>query len=569
MRINHNVAALNTSRQLATNTFETNKSIEKLSSGLRINRAGDDAAGLSISEKMRGQIRGLAQAQRNIQDGISLIQTSEGALTEVHSILQRSRELAVQAGNDTNTNEDKQNIQNEIDQLRNEVDKIANYTEFNTIKLLNKPASTGTAILDNLQKGWLAASEKLVQDTFGIGGKNSNFSIILDTTIDGPGNTLAMVQYSFTPGVPGPGGNLQLHLDMADFTNSTYPNGGGFIANDRIIAHEMTHAAMAASINISTGMHSWFMEGTAEAVQGADERLSFSMGGMTSQQLADRIGTGSSAWGGTSDDYSMGYAAVRYLDYLISNNGGSGVKDIITNMASNTTLELEDAINANVQLNGLGINTLADFATQFRSAAAGGGVHYINTVLIPALANSDTGSILGSDRASSIGGGAAVKNNSDVVDESGYGTITSDPLTSYVEIWPSNTTADSIHIQVGANSDQHMDIQSTDVRSSSLGISAADVITNAGAAITIFDSAIKNVSMFRSSLGALQNRLEHSLLIAHNSEENLTAAESRIRDVDMAKEMMSQTKSNILAQAAQAMLAQANQQPQGVLQLLR
>lgn len=571
MRINHNIAVINTRSQLEANTSRTNRSIEKLSSGMRINRAGDDAAGLSISEKMRGQIRGLAQAQRSIQDGLSLIQTGEGALNEVNSILQRGRELAVQAGAGSNTDSDKQNIQNEIHQLRDEVDRIANNTQFNTIKLLNKPSSTGNAIIDNLQKGWLAASEKLIIDTFGIDGNNSTLAILLDTTIDGPGNTLAMVQYSFTPGVPGPGGNLQLHMDMADFTNTTYPNGGGVIANDRIIAHEMTHAAMAASINVVTGMQSWFMEGTAEAVQGADERLTGTLGGMTSQDMADRIGDGSTPWGGTSDDYSMGYAAVRYMDYLIAKNGGNGVRDIITSMAADTTLTLEAAINGNAQLGTLSINTLSDFANQFRSSAAGGGVEFINTVLAPALSNSDTGSILGSDRGASLGGTIPLKNNADVVDESFFGAITSDPLSSYKEDWASFTTApvEKTLIQVGANANQQMEIASMDIRTSSLGIASIDVIADASGAITRFDKAIQNVSAYRSTYGALQNRLEHSLSIARNSQENLTLAESRIRDVDMAKEMVSQTKSSILTQAAQAMLAQANQQPQGVLQLLR
>jgi len=136
MIINHNISALNTYRQLSINDSNTQKSLEKLSSGLRINRAGDDAAGLAISEKMRGQIRGLDQAQRNAQDGISLIQTAEGALNETHSILQRMRELVVQAANDTNTTEDRANIQKEIAQLKSEIDRIATDTEFNTKKLL-------------------------------------------------------------------------------------------------------------------------------------------------------------------------------------------------------------------------------------------------------------------------------------------------------------------------------------------------------------------------------------------------------------------------------------------------
>jgi flagellin len=270
MRINHNIAALNTYRQLTAGTLAASKSMEKLSSGLRINRAGDDAAGLAISEKMRGQIRGLEMAAKNAQDGISMIQTAEGALNETHAILQRMRELAVQAANDTNTTADRDEIQKEIDQLVNEIDRIGNTTEFNTQKLLS-------------------------------GG-----------------------------------------------INGTY-------------------------------------------------------------------------------------------------------------------------------------------------------------------------------------------------------------------------------FQIGANNGQTITLSINDMRAAALGVNALMVDTNANAnsAITKIDAAISRVSSERSKLGAIQNRLEHTINNLGTAAENLTAAESRIRDVDMAKEMMEFTKNNILSQAAQAMLAQANQLPQGVLQLLR
>jgi flagellin len=271
MRINHNIAALNTYRQLSTAANSQSKSMEKLSSGLRINRAGDDAAGLSISEKMRGQVRGLEQASRNAQDGISMIQTAEGALNETHSILQRMRELAVQGANDTNTTEDRDAIEAELDQLTSEIDRIAGQTQFNKKNLLD--------------------------------------------------------------------GSLDATLQIG--------------AND------------GQDINITIG--------------------------------------------------TMNATALTVADANIS----------------------------------------------------------------------------------------------------------------------------------------------------------VDTAANASASIANLDSAIEAVSTQRSSLGAYQNRLEHTINNLDTSAENLTASESRIRDVDMAKEMMNQTKQSILAQASQAMLAQANQQPQGVLQLLR
>ncbi|USB32838.1 flagellin Hag [Paenibacillus sp. YPG26] len=298
MIINHNIAALNTHRQLAVNTGNTNKSIEKLSSGLRINRAGDDAAGLAISEKMRGQIRGLDMASKNAQDGISLIQTAEGALNETHSILQRMRELAVQSSNDTNTDKDRGALQSEVDELAKEITRISNTTEFNTKKLLDGSAASGSGVTSSA--------------------------------------------------------NLTFHIGA---------------------------------------------------------------------------------------------------------NAGQSI-----------TLEIKAMDSSTLGVSASGAGNAS--ATGTTAAAVTGGI--------------------------------------------------------------------SISTQASAN-----------------------------AAITTINTAIETVSTERAKLGAYQNRLEHTINNLNTSSENLTAAESRIRDVDMAKEMMSQTKNNILAQAAQAMLAQANQQPQGVLQLLR
>lgn len=572
MRINHNIAALNTHRQFNGAVSTLGKAMEKLSSGQRISRAGDDAAGLAISEKMRAQIRGLEQSSRNAQDAISLLQTAEGGLEVVHDLLQRGRELSVQASNDTNTEDDRSAIQKEIDEITKEIDRIANDTEFNKKKLLNQSSVSPQdkeAVLENLKKGWLAASESLVSSALGIGGKNMDLKISLLDTIDGESNTAARVSYSHY-GTPGPAASLELQIDMADFSPTSWPDGnGGMISQDRIIAHEMVHAAMAASVNVSTGMQTWFMEGVAEAVHGADERLSITLADMSTQSLVSRIGTGTSAWGGTSDDYSMAYAAVRYMDKLIADNGGAGVKDIISTMAADTTLTLNDAIAGNAALNAVGITSISTFASKFTSSGTGGGVEFIENDLRPNLSNGDTGSLIGSDRAASIGGSATSYTDSTIVDESAYGTVKDDPLSSYNEEWPEITiTGSKLTMQVGANTDQSMQVTLADVKSGSLGIAQIDVESNPDGSIEAFDNAITLVSDYRSKFGAFQNRLEHAMQVSQNSVENLTSAESRIRDVDMAKEMMDQTKQSILSQAAQAMLAQANQQPQGVLQLL-
>jgi flagellin len=392
MRINHNIAALNTYRQLGQANNAMSSSMEKLSSGLRINRAGDDAAGLAISEKMRAQVRGLDQAQSNAQDGISLIQTAEGALNETHSILQRMRELAVQAGNDTNTTEDRGEIQKEINQLTSEINRIGNTTEFNTQKLLNGEKTTATT---------------------GVAG---DFDITLgtaDITIDGKTFT-----YSASTGTTGSWNDA---TELATLIEADAD------LKDKYAA---TNASGALNLVQETGQES----STAPSVTGAT--------------LAT---TTTGVEGGAALQFQIG-----------------------ANENQSLSLEISD-----MRANALGLT----------------------------------------------GSGASFTATTDVTN---------------------GTDATGVE--------------------SALDVSTHD---NAANAVTAIQNAIDNVSAERSKLGATQNRLDHTINNLGTSSENLTAAESRIRDVDMAKEMMNQTKNSILAQASQAMLAQANQQPQGVLQLLR
>ncbi|MFB9973257.1 flagellin [Allobacillus sp. SKP2-8] len=365
MRINHNIAALNTHNQLTNNSNNIQKSLEKLSSGLRINRAGDDAAGLAISEKMRGQIRGLEMAQKNAQDGISLIQTAEGALNETHSILQRMRELSVQAANDTNETSDRTAIKEELDQLSEEVKRIADTTQFN--------------------------GQDLLKGSFGV------------------------------------------QLD----TNAT------------------------------------------DLAVGSDGVIDLNIGGMEASKKIDLTVNGTKI---TATD-QVGNAQV------IDAGSAEGVSKTLDFNSFGLSITLEDA-------------TLADLDGSISTSAQG-------------------------DK----------------------------------------------NLQVGANSDQKIALTIGDMSDEGLGVEKADLQvsthSDAESTIGVIDDAIKAVSKQRSELGAVQNRLDHTINNLGASAENLTAAESRIRDVDMAAEMMEFTKNNILSQASQAMLAQANQQPQGVLQLLQ
>ncbi|WP_141506474.1 flagellin [Paenibacillus luteus] len=402
MRINHNIAALNTSRQLGINNGGAQKSLEKLSSGLRINRAGDDAAGLAISEKMRGQIRGLDMASKNAQDSISLIQTAEGALSETHSILQRMRELSVQSSNDTNTDSDRKELQAEVKQLITELDRIGNTTEFNTKKLL-----------DGSAKGVTDAVK-------GTGSVNNNSSVnITKANIDA----------------------FNTALDTESGVNGAY-----------------------------------MIVKTAEATSGTFTAADFKIIGPDGTELA----------------------------------------------GTNTT---------KLTLSSSGIATVSGGTGTTKTAAV--------TLAVGGLGNMKVGE--------------------SITLVFGKAEVASSDLDS------------SIMTQIGANSGQTAFISVGDMRAEAIGVKDIDISSKFGAATAIetVNNALTKVSSQRSSLGAMQNRLEHTISNLGAASENLTAAESRIRDVDMAKEMMEFTKNNILTQAAQAMLAQANQQPQGVLQLLR
>ncbi len=419
MIINHNMNALNAHRNMTGNTAASGKSMEKLSSGLRINRAGDDAAGLAISEKMRGQIRGLDQAQRNSQDGISMIQTAEGALNETHSILQRMRELAVQSSNDTNVDADRKSIQDEMTQLTSEIDRISNTTEFNTQKLLDGSFSG---------KFQIGANE----------GQNVGLQI-------GKMNST----------------NLGLVSTISTAQGSTAGNANNAVLADGVYT---VNAAKDALVDVDGNTVATIAGGKVTA------------GGVEVMDLS------------TKEILDAG------AQVTISGNGAK--YDIKNTIAANASSNLP-AGNYEVK----GTNLIKD-------GKLVGDVTDKTSVLVDGVTIT----------AADLG-------------------ITADLLTDGFEFT----------------------------------INGSDVSTrkNAEGSITTINKAIETVSTERSKLGAMQNRLEHTINNLGTSSENLTAAESRVRDVDMAKEMMTFSKNNILSQAAQAMLAQANQQPQGVLQLLR
>lgn len=433
MTVQHNMTAMNANRQLGISNSNLAKSTEKLSSGYKINRAGDNAAGLAISEKMRGQIRGLDQASSNAEDGISLIQTAEGNLQESQNIIQRMRELAVQASSDTNTNDDRTQIQQEIQQLTEEVDRIANTTEFNTKKLLDGSCAGSSSY---------KAGQSSVEGTFANGVVKVNQIVTSMSQVIGKDDVIRI-----------------------EFTRDSELGG-------------VTKTSAVSLGAIATSLH-----GTKVSVQ----------------DMSTATGT-----------ITISSAAFTDVDTAKTESGYSTATDDITFTISNAgNIKAGDVITINLQKCDL--------------------------------------------------------NN------------------------PKNTGEDALRLQVGANGGQEVQVQIKSMKAKDLGITqtsiaiingesttgtigaALDVTSQAGASLAIeaYDNALQNVSTERAKMGAMQNRLEHTINNLDTSAENLQSAESNIRDTDMAEEMTKYSKNNILMQAGQSMLAQANQSNQGVLSLLQ
>lgn len=538
MIINHNIAALNTHRQLLGNTANASKSLEKLSSGLRINRAGDDAAGLAISEKMRAQIRGLDMASKNAQDGISLIQTAEGALNETHSILQRMREIADQSANGTNTADDRAALQEEVKQLKDEIDRIGNTTEFNTQKLLNGnlKSAGGASVAQDTTTG--AAVAKL---TTGKVTGSGSINQTLSGTINFAEETVKI-----------DGSDIKVDWSKLTTEEQNVLKGASTDALSRnkaaeLIVNKINEAIDASGKNVAhisgyidTAGKLVLESGTkginSSIVEGSNGVLKKAMGsGVQSAGTTNYNGT--SVGSGTKADLTVN-GVLMELNF----SGIGAFTNGTTTMASGA------------QVLASGINAAID-AYNATTGKATGEEGFIEHVAVSATTDgrfqisSESGPVTLSDRV----GGTAISDlglSNAQTEASGNGGVT---------------------FQIGANRGQTISFGIGDMRTASLGLSNVDISTasSASEALTSLDSAIKTVSAQRSKMGAVQNRLEHTINNLQTASENLTAAESRIRDVDMAKEMMDFTKSNILSQAAQAMLAQANQQPQGVLQLLR
>ena len=464
MVVQHNMQAANANRMLNVTTSAQSKSTEKLSSGYRINRAADDAAGLTISEKMRKQIRGLDQASTNAQDGVSSVQTAEGALTEVHSMLQRMNELATQAANGTNSKDsDRQAIQDEIDQLTTEIDRVSETTKFNETYLLKGEAGTKTINMKAHDAG------------------------LKGTLTDNGDGTATFVMDSLKDG------------DSVSIGGKTYTIGSKKADVDAVVKAKITQASDKFTVN--------GQEITIVANYTADKAADQKAGKYTLDDAKALVKEGATVKVGT-DEYKV-----------MTDKGGDGIDDTDASV-----------ISKDVAYN---------------------------------LASKE---LLAANQIGDTKGSAKVENTNAKAADGSFKITTGQADVA-------NSLSFSLHVGADADMTNKIQVNIDAMDSASLGIKGLNVKDDSGNAATYavdaISDAISKVSSQRSSLGAVQNRLEHTINNLDNVVENTTTAESRIRDTDMAEEMVNYSKNNILAQAGQSMLAQANQSNQGVLSLLQ
>ena len=592
MVVQHNMQAANANRMLNVTTSAQSKSTEKLSSGYRINRAADDAAGLTISEKMRKQIKGLDRASTNAEDGVSAVQTAEGALTEVHSMLQRMNELATQSANGTNSTTDRKAIQDEIDQLTTEIDRVSETTKFNETYLLKGDTDGATSKVKlNAHDAGLAgkltdngngtatfkADTLAVGDKVKIAGKEYTIGKSADSadyakkdtikaTVDGVGDSVTSGNTTTT---------IVAKVTTATATAATWAAGDKFKDADgtewtiAATTDETAHNVKATDIakylkdgcTIVSNADNNKLDGVAVVDDlGKNEVSIADATGITALQNGIKAGDTVTV-GGTTKTVTA-ETPKTYDEIKTAVAGGvAGTTKISIGSKEYTLDKTTDAAAGKI--------TQDDFLALIKD---GDKVKVGTNTYTAIIKSSDDDSITLEDAyskmakeletASSIGAdtAATVKNNGNGTFDITKGTVDVKEALSF-----------NLHVGADADSTNKITVDIDSMSSAGLGIKGikADTEQDATYAIDAIADAISQVSSQRSALGAIQNRLEHTINNLDNVVENTTSAESRIRDTDMAEEMVNYSKNNILAQAGQSMLAQANQSNQGVLSLLQ
>jgi flagellin len=570
-------------RQMTDNSNKLSVTYARLSSGMRINSAKDDAAGLQISNRLTSQVNGLSVAQRNANDGVSLAQTTEGALEEVTNILFRMRDLSLQAGNGILSADDKSALNKESEQLKQELDRINKTTTFGGNKVFDQVERKGLGganeaernILNVLQSGVLAESENIIQSVLGLTGDGAKMKIDLEN-VDGAGGKLASVSFLG----PGNGTELVMTIDLDDFST---------LDTDKIkslkstLLHEMTHAVMANQMDLST-VPIWFSEGTAEAVSGADDRVASDIASYGLTNLRNETNSIFAAIPGSTPStgiqiagvYSGGYITMRYLEDQI---GEAGIKNIMTSLSGGNSFDSALAAqgtfasNAALQSTLMAGTTFEDFVTAnidtsnadngaFGGLDAAGGISREETIVGASSAkttsNFDSYFVNGDDNTTNTDFGSGTN-----WDPTSFNEVALEDYDNSVTISGKTTS-----FQIGADANQTINMIVAGFSSDNLGLDGVDLKEDSQLATTIIDTALQFVDNQRSHLGASVNRLEHTISNLNNIQANVTASRSRIQDTDYAIETATLVSQQIKQQAITSMLSQSKATPELMLQLL-
>ena len=584
MRIQHNIAAMNAYRNYNNNTSAVTKNLEKLSSGYKINRAGDDAAGLAISEKMRAQISGLQAASKNAKDGISLVKTAEGALQEVHDMLNRMVTLATQSANGTYDNQtDRYQLQKEVNQLKAEIDRIADSSNFNGINLLDGSMSTDgvvntfnnvdlTAVLD-AKDAQVAAKGKFQIDMSQSKWVANQDNATVDFNFGGVDVSIKL----------GKAGDAVTGATVAQaFVDEINKNGGGGAdaGKIKIGGKEFTVTQDKGVITFSGVDTSVFTSGNGVDA-GTKLTVTADGNGTVSYWEADETPGNQ----GYAQDWKMIEEPVSDIGNLLAQATFELADDGVA-ISDGTTIKIGDqtytfAVGKNSQFKNSDSDNIIDLTdyeandgTRYVAAAARLTQAAKNNTAVDVSYDANTGKIYLTEKAGGID-----RNVYDL-----FGSKTSAATgsekdatwksvdRSLVQVGQASMNGKALTLQIGDTSDSYnqLNVNIKDCHAAAIGIGSIDISTQTGAqaAVDSIRNAINYVSDVRGTLGATQNRLDHTINNLSVMTENIQDAESTIRDTDVAEEMMAYTKNNILVQSAQAMLAQANQVPQGVLQLL-
>ncbi|SHK70686.1 flagellin [Selenomonas ruminantium] len=594
MVIKNNIAAQMALGELNKNTDKLSKSLKKVGTGQKINSAEDDASGYAISERMRVQIRGLGQDIDNTQNAISLLRTAEGAASSTVDILKTLKEKAINAANDTNTDADRATIQKEVDQSIDQIDDNANAT-FNGKTLFDGSADVADdveqTIIKALNSEWIASSLNMIKEAYGLSFQQNGVTINeIDVKFDkltgSQANTLAYVQPTFNSN--GDATGLEMVINLTYYANLVENNvngktttaGAGYL--DRTIAHELTHAVMAANINKMASLPLYVIEGAAEFTHGIDDDRRASLSALTAGTISSVFSSGGAS--GSTDPYTVGYTFLHYL------NAQGGREDAmkrfmsVLNEQGGTATGLDNAVAAATKGK---FKTLQEAKTAFLAdynSVTGGNNTSKNNEFFKQYCDMDldnkrdTGSVKGSKAW-----GGDEENAEDVVLEGKstrfwyYPSANTSTIEGLTVNWGDFSRPDAgFRFQVGTKANQVIKAAFSDIHAQALGLLSDSGETvqlttraNAKRALTIFDNALQKVLDQQTTIGAIQSRLSYTAQNLTTAHENVTSSESTIRDADMAKEMSEYTKANVLTQAAQSMLAQANQSSSSVLSLLQ